>query len=118
MLFPFRNLDDDEFVFLNSYADLVNVNISNIQRKLENVTFSLYPNDVNNNKYSDYFKDIDPDQHVFKGLQYDSKYVTEDDLNSCKMESNGLSVIHFNSRSLRKNFDSIVSFVNNCKKKV
>ena len=38
-----------------------------------------------------------------KGINIDAKYITEDELGTWKSKNIGLSVIHFNASSLKKN---------------
>ena len=102
-LFPFNKLDDNEFIFTNSYLGLINVNISNAYRKFNSINSSLHHSGLNvKENYSDFFKDIDPDPYLLKGINIDAKHVTEDELVTWKSENKGLSVIHFNARSLKK----------------
>ena len=66
------------------------------------------------NIYSDIFKDIDPDHYLFKSMYTDSKYVCVDEVDVLKTNNKSLSIIHFNARSLKKNFHSIVCYLKNC----
>lgn len=49
--------------------------------------------------------DIDPDVNLYKDWSSGSKYYTENQFN--KLSLSGLSIIHFNSRSLYANFEQI-----------
>ena len=54
----------------------------------------------------DYEKDIDPDNNLYNDILMSCKYYTEQQLNSNIQLSKamGISIIHFNARSLNKNF--------------
>ena len=66
------------------------------------------------NIYSDIFKDIDPDHYLFKSMYTDSKCVCANEVDVLKTNNKSLSIIHFNARSLKKNFHSIAIYLKNC----
>lgn len=55
--------------------------------------------------------DRDPDNHILNNLSWDCQYYTENQFIKIISEIKGFSVIHFNSRSLRANFDKIKSYL-------
>lgn len=51
--------------------------------------------------------DMDPDNNIFKILNNNCAYYTDKTFNKINTLANKLSIVHFNSRSLYKNFESI-----------
>ena len=66
-------------------------------------------------KYSEFSKDIDPDNHVYSNLINNLNYITQEQLEVSVSSCKGFSAIHFNARSLKRNFDKIEKFVLYCK---
>ena len=65
--------------------------------------------DINSFKYSDYNpcdfeNDIDPDTNFYNILTSKCEYYTDSKFTEKISKINGLSFIHFNARSLNKNF--------------
>ena len=65
---------------------------------------------------SHYFDDkIDPDKEFFNKLKVDCEYYCQENFSQNVTTIKGFSVIHFNCRSIRKNFDAIVDALKNMK---
>ena len=66
-------------------------------------------------KHSEFSKDIDPDNYVYSNLISNLNHVTQEQLEVSVSSCRGFSMIHFNARSLKKNFDKIEKFILYCK---
>ena len=108
--FPFQDIDDDEFIVLNCTLDL-DINLAEIYRK--SLEFNFKPFNYTEFSSSDSHKEIDPENNYFNNITLDCKYFTEDQLHHSISNNNGLSIIHFNSRSLNANFTKIEDCLHN-----
>ena len=66
-------------------------------------------NSFNHMKYGicDYEKHIDPDNNFYNDFLTPCVYYTNEQFNSeAKFKNNVFSIIHFNARSLKKNFEN------------
>lgn len=59
---------------------------------------------------------IDPESNFFKNVNNNCDYYTDDQFNARIKVNQGLSIIHFNSRSLNANFQHIKEYLHNFKK--
>lgn len=59
--------------------------------------------------------EIDPDNHIFKAISRDCAYFTESTFNDSITMDKKISLIHFNCRSLYRNFESIKDYLNQFK---
>ena len=103
-LFPFHDIDDDEFFILNSTLD-ININLANIYK--ECLDFSFKPFNFTEYSSSDFHNEIDPDNNFFNGINLDCKYYTDTQLTHKITYQKGFSIIHFNCRSLNANFSKL-----------
>ena len=107
-VFPFQNISDDEFTFEN-YSVEDNYDLY----KLKDNCLQF---DINSFKYSDYNprdfeNDIDPDTNFYNNLTSKCEYYTDSKYTEKISKINGLSCIHFNARSLNKNFQKIKDYI-------
>ena len=109
-LFVYHCIDDDEFLLENNHLDL-NLNLAHIYK--DSLDFEFKPFDYTEFRSSDFEGDIDPENHFFNQIDLDCKYFTESQLNHSITKENGLSIIHFNCRSLNANFKKIEEFILN-----
>ena len=70
------------------------------KRELETFSYTDY-------KCQDMEEDIDPENNFFNDIVDNCCYYTTDQYNRTVKVDNKLSIIHFNSRSLNANFNSI-----------
>lgn len=103
-LFPFHDIDDDDFTVINSSLDL-SLNLAHIYR--ESLDFAFKPFDYTEFSSTDFQQEIDPDNNFFNDIKLNCKYSTESQLKHSISNKNGLSIIHFNCRSLNANFTKI-----------
>ena len=66
--------------------------------------------EIKDHKDHDPENDIDPDNTFYSNMNINCKYYSDDEYNSMNTE-NSLSIIHFNSRSMYKNVDSIKEYL-------
>ncbi len=59
----------------------------------------------------DFENDVDPENHVFSHINDSCRYYTDENLNDSIELDKTLSLIHFNCRSLPKNFTKIKEFL-------
>ena len=102
-LFPFEQMDGDSDFVDDDNADnaIGNCNLGH--------------NNFNNFKYTEYKSyemgnDIDPENNYYSNIINDCEYYTEDQYRNLKMDGT-FSIIHFNCRSLNKNFDNIKDYL-------
>ena len=70
---------------------------------------SLHKETRPNDSTCDYDKDLDPVNNLYNRVLPSCKYYVDLQFNvSTKNNTNGLSIIHFNARSLNANFHSII----------
>ena len=103
-LFPFYNIDDDEFTVINTFMDL-DLNLAHIYK--ESLEFDFKPFNYTEFSSSDFQQEIDPGNNFFNEIKFNCKYFTEDQLRHSISKKDGLSIIHFNCRSLNANFTKI-----------
>ena len=109
-LFPFQDLDDDEFLVLNSFPDL-NLSLASIYNECQNYNFK--PFNYTEFANSDFHRDIDPENNFFNRINLECEYYTESQINHTITNKQGLSIIHFNCRSINANFEKIEEFLQN-----
>ena len=108
-LFPFHDIDDDDFTVTNSSLDL-DLNLAHIYK--ESLDYDFKPFEYTEFSSSDFQQEIDPDNNFFNDIKLNCKYYTESQLKHSISNKNGLSIIHFNCRSLNANFTKIEDCLN------
>ena len=107
-IFPFIIVDDDEFAYL--HTDI----------KCSEDYFNLYNNcksiDFKDNLHSEYNvgdfeEDIDPNNNVFADIEKVCSYYTATEFNNKVKSSHNLSIIHFNCRSIKANFENMKRYL-------
>ena len=81
-----------------------------INKKCSDLDFKQF-NCTENKNYFDC--DIDPDNEYFNKINIDCKYYTDRHFECLIKNDNDISIIHFNCRSIRKNFESVKDYLNN-----
>ena len=111
-IFPCNHISDNKEFFsaLQSRHIPISVDKDRLERLLFNpVTFDDERYLLNN-------INIDPDVHLFSHITgYNSTYLLESEFNeleSTTVSANNFSLIHLNCRSLNKNYDHIVNYIN------
>ena len=106
-IFPFNSVSDDDNVFSNNASVNCCTNMytdvgSSLDHNFESFQYTNYST-------CDYDKDLDPVNNLYNRVLPSCKYYDDLQFNvSTKNNSNGLSIIHFNARSLNANFHSII----------
>ena len=105
---PFDEVDDYEFMNINCNED-VKV-CSNVNSSLnDSLPYMSY--DYSEYRSSDFEKRVDPNNNFFNTVSTKCAYYTEDNFNKHFINNTGLSIIHFNARSLSKNLSDIKGFL-------
>ena len=108
MIFPFYNILDDEFVYINSSLD-ERESYFTLRNTCEDISEKCKrQNEINHCNFENV---IDSDSFLSRGANIDCDYYTNDEF-CCRISNNyGLSVIHFNCRSLKANFNSLQKYL-------
>jgi len=85
-------------------------NLSNCQ------TFSR--SEHTEHRFFDFDNDVDPENHVFNGINDSCRYYTDEKLNDRINLDKTFSLLHFNCRSLLKNFTKISEYLETFKVKL
>ena len=100
LFFPYRDVDDDEIV--------ENANERAINRQpYEHYNFENFNHTDHKTHEIDY--DLDPENNFYNNINNNCQYYTDDQFKKARME--GISIVHFNSRSLNKNFGKIKKYL-------
>ena len=83
----------------------LNLNLAQIYNTSKD--FDFKPFNYSEFSSSDFQQDIDPENNFYNEINLNCKYFTENHLNHTITNKNGLSIIHFNCRSLNANFKRI-----------
>ena len=98
-IFPYNNVLGDEFIYLNS-----NLNVNEPLFELYSACKELKENILNQN-------DLESDEDELYNNEYNCEYYTNDEFNQKISTVHGLSIIHFNCRSLKANFSKLHHFM-------
>ena len=109
ILFPFHNLDDDELL-INMRSDFESIGASNTSSPLHNTFDESFVSDLNA-KVPNLELNLDHNDtsNCYTESLYSSVKVFGDEVSH--LSQNDFSVLHFNIRSLNKNFDSLEQFL-------
>nr|XP_055059783.1 uncharacterized protein LOC129443303 [Misgurnus anguillicaudatus] len=107
-LFPYTDIDDGEFVTI--HKDCVSDYSQNQYCKYENLNLKTFNH--TDYKMYDIENDIDPENHFYNTVNINCcEYYTEEQFNKNVDMEGALSILHFNSRSLYRNFVQIKDYV-------
>ena len=112
--FPFMEISEDEFILLNYNLDC-NSNLSDDDKykKCDNLNLDTFI--YNEYRDNDYEGTLDPVNNLYKNNQHDCQYYSVEKFNETFNQDHGLSIIHFNCRSLPQNFDKVKETLNELK---
>ena len=111
----------NEFVFLTYDSTLgdgsLNTSSDSLNDTFVNGNFQLheYDHDGGQNVQSDVMFNIDPDNHFHASIPTDTKYYSDEQFVRDVKSKGDLSFIHFNARSLNKNFQKIKDSIEDLK---
>ena len=105
MLFPCHSLDNERLLLMNTNDSY----ISNFNY------FDHYDVAQVESKSSDFDTNIDPDRNFFNDISKSCRYYSEDNFHPDFCNRNGFSIVHFNAKSINKNFSETVHFLNELK---
>ena len=75
------------------------------------IFFNIETFKISEFKQCDFEQNIDPDKNFFGEIQNKCNYFTDKQFSECFSKENNLSVIHFNARSIKANFEKISSYI-------
>ena len=105
---PFYGLDDESFVTCISMLAEED-NILPLYERCQNFEFKCF--DKFDYKYCDFDKNLDPDSNSFFGFESACKYFTQEKFCSEIQHKNGLTLLHFNCRSIKASINGVKNFV-------
>lgn len=105
--FPFRDLMDDEFLYINDLA-FDNLNLYELNEECKEYEFGEYST-FSDNRYG--LGGIDPDNNFYGNHNYSCNYFTHDKFVHTVKSSQGLSILQLNCRSLVANFYEMSAFI-------
>ena len=112
-IFPYRNISDDEFNFLNSTSIIKPTNFELYTKCQELESQCLESNEFSG---CDFDMNIDPDDNYFKEFKQTSDYLTDENFVSKTQNVKGLSLIHFNYRSIKSSFEELKEYLINLRR--
>ena len=107
--FPFSKLDDYELHYELAQVDL---NETLFELHEETTHFNFKP--FSFTEYNEFSQEaeLDPENNLFNNIDIDCEYFTDEQFRgNYKGNSRGLSIIHFNCRSMSANFDKIEDYL-------
>ena len=104
-IFTFQNISDNEIIYENSSVE-VNYDI---YKSMDNCSQFKFNPFKYYNPY-DFGNDIDPENNFYNNLSK-CQYYTDLQFTEKISKVNGLFFIHFNARSLKKNFQKIKHYI-------
>lgn len=110
--FPFRDTDEEEFVDFGK--DCVGDQLHRLSSKYEHLNFKTF--DHTEHKMYEIENEIDPENHFYNNINNNCEYYTDEQFNSNVKMEGALSIIHFNSRGLYRNFSKIKDYLSNFNK--
>jgi hypothetical protein len=108
--FPFSNLSNTE---LNLTFSDFNLSLDQFELYEKCTKFDFETFNYSEFGYSDFDKDIDPDNNFYKDVKNKCHYYTDTQFIKKFNTNKGLNIIHFNARSLKANLDHIKNYLQN-----
>ena len=107
-VFPFYTVDEDEFAYIHTDIDGT-AEFIDLYNKCRYI-------DINQNLYTEHnvcdFEDkIDPNNNFFANIESECSYYTASEFNNKMKPGQNLSLIHFNCRSIKANFENMNYFL-------
>ena len=108
---PFDSLNNDDFLHVNSPVGM-NDSLYEIYEKC--TTFNFCSFKYSDHDAGDFDNNIDPDNNLYNDIETKCNYYTDNqfDTNMQDIGLLGLSIIHFNARSLNANFVKMYDYLN------
>ena len=105
LIFPYATVNNDEFQFLCSNLE-INQDVFYYYKQCNGLNVNCI--DLYGKKVSDWDLNIDPDANFYEAINFDCKYYTEEQFFVNTKSVEGLTIIHFNARSLNQIFHQIL----------
>ena len=104
-ILPFHNLSDEDLWCTSN--DFTHTPYE-LYKQCSDLDFKPF----NGTEDENYFDcEIDPDNEYFNKINIDCKYYTDRNFECIIKTCNGISIVHFNCRSIRKNFEAIKEYL-------
>ncbi|KAL7377214.1 hypothetical protein ABVT39_024048 [Epinephelus coioides] len=108
--------DNDEEESLSTGLDCVVDNVHHLYRKYDSDSLNLKTFDHNEYKMYEIDNENDPENHFYNQINRNCKYYTDEQFCSTVKTGGSFSIIHFNSRSLHRNYSKIKDYLSKFKK--
>ena len=107
-VFPYSSIDEDEFSFIHSQLDYDDdfLYLMNHCKSIE-----ADHNKRCENKSSGFDNKFDPNENFLDAIENTCSYYTQSEFIDKKIGSKNLSIVHFNARSLKNNFESLNTYL-------
>ena len=106
-ILPFQSIAETEFDFI--FSDVESASLYELSNRC--MDFELeYDNAVNTRKHS-FDSDIDPDINFYNKFDTECSYYTDEKFKHSFKNVNGLSILHFNCRSIRSCFGNLKDYI-------
>ena len=112
-IFPNSDVGEDEFQFLNTNINM-SEDVYNIYNRCKNISLDF--NNDTEYKINNWEDKIDPDLNFYNEIDLDCNYVTDSQFNVQIKNNVDFSIIHFNARSLKANFENVKTYLNSLSK--
>lgn len=78
--------------------------------QLEHIQLSVHDNTNYNSRTNEFGSDIDPDNNLYNNIINNCEYYSDEQFKGVNMDG-AFTIIHFNSRSLYKNYNNIKEYL-------
>ena len=102
-VFPFMKINDDDLIYM-CFKDVINENIFNVYKAFKDTSFQN-----RDAEFDDLY--LNPDKLYNGNSSTDCKYFLDEDFKTVISSLDGLSLIHFNARSMKANFEHIKKYI-------
>lgn len=112
-VFPFQNIDDDEFTYINDRFD-VNYEAYELYSSLKALKYEAFS--YTSFTGCDYENGIDPENNFLTDICANCDYYTDKEFNIKFTNNDDLSILNVNCRSLKSNFQFLKEFIGSLEK--
>ena len=98
---PFMQISNEELNYLY-YDDIMSNHVHQVYNKFKNNQFEMFSDSSHLDNCDEFYQNK---------TGQDCKYYLDEEITQAVNDIDGLSIIHFNARSLKANFDSIKNYI-------
>ena len=102
-VFPFMQINDDDLTYI-CFKDAINENVFNVYKQFKDTSFHSFDTELDDLHFN-------PDRLYTERLNTDCKYFLDQEFKNVISGLDGLSLIHFNARSMKANFEHIRKYL-------